>query len=192
MSSDSDETFVHDGDSPETPRTDPATGQFPFGTLIANRYRISGLLGIGGMGEVYRAEDTKLDQPVALKFLPARFARDRTLLMRLHDEVRHGRQIAHPNVCRIYDIGESGNAHFVAMEYVDGEDLSRLLRRIGRLAHDKAVDIARGVAAGLMGAHARGILHRDLKPANVMIDARGDARIMDFGLAASYSAVAAA
>ncbi len=161
--------------------------QFAPGTIIAGRYRISGILGSGGMGEVYRADDTKLDQPVALKFLPARLARDPMLLGRLHDEVRLGRQIAHPNVCRIYDIVEWENAHFVAMEYVDGEDLSRLLRRIGRLPSDKAVDIARGIAAGLMGAHAKGILHRDLKPANVMLDSRGDARITDFGLALSAS-----
>jgi serine/threonine-protein kinase len=161
--------------------------QFSPGTIIAGRYRISGILGSGGMGEVYRADDTKLDQPVALKFLPARLARDPILLGRLHDEVRHGRQIAHPNVCRIYDIVEWEDAHFVAMEYVDGEDLSRLLRRIGRLPSDKAIDIARGVAAGLLAAHAKGILHRDLKPANVMLDSRGDARITDFGLALSAS-----
>ena len=159
--------------------------QFAPGTLIAERYRIAGILGAGGMGEVYRADDTKLDQPVALKFLPARLARDPILLGRLHDEVRLGRQVAHPNVCRIYDIVDWEGAHFVAMEYVDGEDLAKLLRRIGRLAHDKAVDIARGIAAGLMAAHAKGILHRDLKPANIMIDSRGDARIMDFGLALS-------
>jgi tRNA A-37 threonylcarbamoyl transferase component Bud32 len=162
-----------------------AESQFAPGTIIAGRYRIAGILGSGGMGEVYRADDTKLDQPVALKFLPARLARDPILLGRLHDEVRLGRQIAHPNVCRIYDIVDWESAHFVAMEYVDGEDLSKLLRRIGRLAHDKAVDIARGIAAGLMAAHAKGILHRDLKPANIMIDSRGDARIMDFGLALS-------
>jgi serine/threonine-protein kinase len=165
------------------PRSDSGHGQFAPGTVIAGRYRIAGLLGSGGMGEVYRADDTKLDQPVALKFLPARLARDQVLLARLHDEVRLGRQIAHPNVCRIYDIVDYGSAHFVAMEFVDGEDLARLLRRIGRLAPDKAVDITRGIAAGLMAAHAKGILHRDLKPANVMIDSRGDARIMDFGLA---------
>lgn len=159
--------------------------QFAPGTLIAGRYRIAGILGSGGMGEVYRADDTKLDQPVALKFLPARLARDPILLARLHDEVRLGRQVSHPNVCRLYDIAEWEGAHFVAMEYVDGEDLAKLLRRIGRLAHDKAVDITRGVAAGLAAAHAKGILHRDLKPANIMIDSRGDARIMDFGLALS-------
>ena len=157
--------------------------QFAPGTMIAGRYRIAGILGSGGMGEVYRADDIKLGQAVALKFLPARLARDPMLLGRLHDEVRLGRQVAHPNVCRIYDIADAEGAHFVAMEFVDGEDLSRLLRRIGRLAHDKAVDIARGIAAGLMAAHAKGILHRDLKPANIMIDSHGESRIMDFGLA---------
>jgi hypothetical protein len=157
--------------------------QFAPGTMIAGRYRIAGILGSGGMGEVYRADDIKLDQPVALKFLPARLARDPILLGRLHDEVRLGRQISHPNVCRIYDIVDWEGAQFVAMEFVDGEDLARLLRRIGRLAHDKAVDIARGIAAGLFAAHAKGILHRDLKPANVMVDSHGEARIMDFGLA---------
>ncbi|HEY0139970.1 MAG TPA: serine/threonine-protein kinase [Thermoanaerobaculia bacterium] len=166
-----------------TPRPIASDAQFAPGAIIAGRYRIGGILGAGGMGEVYRADDTKLGQPVALKFLPARLARDPLLLARLHDEVRHGRQIAHPNVCRIYDIVEWEGAHFLAMEMVDGEDLARLLRRIGRLAHDKAVDIARGVAAGLMAAHAKGILHRDLKPANVMIDSHGEARITDFGLA---------
>ncbi|HEY0160210.1 MAG TPA: serine/threonine-protein kinase [Thermoanaerobaculia bacterium] len=166
-----------------TPRGGAAKEQFAPGTLVADRYRIASLLGSGGMGEVYRADDTRLNQAVALKFLPARFARDPILIERLHDEVRLGRQVAHPNVCRIYDIVDWQGSTFVAMEYVDGEDLSRLLRRIGRLAHDKAVDIARGIAAGLMAAHAKGILHRDLKPANVMIDSRGDAHIMDFGLA---------
>ncbi|MCU1227465.1 MAG: serine/threonine protein kinase [Acidobacteria bacterium] len=168
-----------------TPRYDTPEPQFAPGSMIAGRYRIAGILGKGGMGEVYRADDVKLGQTVALKFLPARLARDPILLARLHDEVRHGRQVSHPNVCRTYDIGEADGAHFVAMEYVDGEDLARLLRRIGRLAHDKATDIARGIAAGLMAAHAKGILHRDLKPANVMIDSHGDARITDFGLALS-------
>ena len=177
-----------DGDVRFTPRPVAPDAQFAPGAIIAGRYRISGILGAGGMGEVYRADDTKLGQPVALKFLPARLARDPLLLARLHDEVRHGRQVAHPNVCRIYDIVEWEGAHFLAMELVDGEDLARLLRRIGRLAHDKAVDIARGIAAGLMAAHAKGILHRDLKPANVMIDSHGEARITDFGLALTTDA----
>ena len=182
---DPDQTARVETDVRFTPRTTHGDAQFAPGALIAGRYRIAGLLGSGGMGEVYRADDIKLDQQVALKFLPARLAKDQLLLLRLHDEVRLGRQIAHPNVCRIYDIGEFEETHFVAMEYVDGEDLRRLLSRIGRLASDKAVEIARGVAAGLHAAHVKGILHRDLKPANVMLDSRGHARITDFGLALS-------
>jgi serine/threonine-protein kinase len=166
-----------------SPRARLPYAQFAPGSVIADRYRIVSLLGSGGMGEVYRADDLKLGQQVALKFLPAALARDAMQLDLLHDEVRLGRQVSHPNVCRVYDIGEWEGAHFVAMEYVDGEDLARLLQRIGRLAHDKAVDIARGVAAGLSAAHAKGILHRDLKPANIMIDGRGEPRITDFGLA---------
>jgi serine/threonine-protein kinase len=181
MSSDPENTFVMSANEPRTRRR--SDEQFAPGAMIAGRYRIASILGAGGMGEVYRADDVKLGQTVALKFLPARLESDAILLGRLHDEVRLGRQIAHPNVCHLYDIVEADGAHFVAMEYVDGEDLSRLLRRIGRLAPDKAVDFARGIAAGLAAAHAKGILHRDLKPANIMIDSRGDARIMDFGLA---------
>jgi serine/threonine-protein kinase len=170
-----------------TPRAPLNLAQFGPGTLIAGRYRIASMLGSGGMGEVYRADDIKLGQVVALKFLPAALARDPVLLGRLHDEVRLGRQVSHPNVCRIYDIGEFGHAHFVAMEYVDGEDLAHLLRRIGRLAHDKGIELAHGIAAGLAAAHAKGILHRDLKPANVMIDSRGNPRITDFGLALDFN-----
>jgi hypothetical protein len=169
-----------------TPRAAGDRAQFSPGTLIAGRYRIVSLLGSGGMGEVYRADDIKLGQTVALKFLPAALARDPILLGRLHDEVRLGRQVSHPNVCRIYDIGEFGHAHFVAMEYVDGEDLAHLLRRIGRLAHDKGIELAHGIAAGLAAAHSKGILHRDLKPANVMIDSHGNPRITDFGLALDF------
>ncbi|HUP60983.1 MAG TPA: serine/threonine-protein kinase [Thermoanaerobaculia bacterium] len=180
---DAEKTARMESGSPRPSRQRGMEAQFAPGTIIAGRYRIASILGSGGMGEVYRADDTKLGQQVALKFLPQRLARDPLLLERLHDEVRLGRQIAHPNVCRIYDIVDWDDAHFVAMEYVDGEDLSRLLHRIGRLASDKAVDIARGIAAGLAAAHAKGIFHRDLKPANVMIDSHGDARIMDFGLA---------
>jgi len=165
------------------PRARLPYAQFAPGSVVGERYRIVSLLGSGGMGEVYRADDMKLGQQVALKFLPAAFASDAMQLNLLHDEVRLGRQIAHPNVCRIYDIGDWQGAHFVAMEYVDGEDLARLLQRIGRLSQDKAVEIARGLAAGLAAAHAKGILHRDLKPANVMIDGRGEPRITDFGLA---------
>jgi Protein kinase domain len=158
-------------------------GRFVPGTVIAGRYRIVGLLGRGGMGEVYRAEDLKLNHPVALKFLPVRFSQDAVALARFHREVRVARQIAHPNVCRVYDIGEVDGHHFITMEYIDGEDLASLLRRIGHLPAMKATEIARQVCAGLAAAHDLGVLHRDLKPANVMLDGRGKARLTDFGLA---------
>jgi serine/threonine-protein kinase len=136
------------------------------------------------MGEVYRANDTKLGQLVALKFLAAAAARDERMLARLHGEVRIARQVSHPNVCRVYDIAEYQGSPFLTMEYVDGEDLASLLRRIGRLSGDKAIEIARRLCAGLAAAHDKGVLHRDLKPANVMIDGRGQVLITDFGLAA--------
>ena len=171
--------------SPPATRTSSAIdGGFAPGTLLAGRYRIVGLLGRGGMGEVYRAEDLTLAQPVALKFLPAKLAAGSSALDRFHQEVRIARQVSHPNVCRIYDIGEADGRRFLSMEYVDGEDLRSLLRRAGRLSGERAVAIARQICAGLAAAHDRGVLHRDLKPANVMIDGQGRARITDFGLAA--------
>ncbi|MGH9315508.1 MAG: serine/threonine-protein kinase, partial [Thermoanaerobaculia bacterium] len=153
------------------------TGGFAPGAVLAERYRIIGLVGRGGMGEVYRADDLKLGQPVALKFLPRKLSGERTWIERFYAEVRHARQISHPNVCRVYDVGEIEGRHFLSMEYVDGEDLASLLRRIGRLPGDKAVEIARQLCAGLAAAHELGVFHRDLKPYNVMLDGRGRARI---------------
>jgi len=158
-------------------------GQFLPGTMLADRYRIVALLGRGGMGEVYRADDLTLQQPVALKFLPESLALNPVALARFHGEVRIARQITHPNVCRVYDIGEWEGMHFLSMEYVQGEDLASLLRRIGKLPQEKAVEMARQLAAGLAAAHNAGVIHQDLKPANVLIDARGRVRITDFGVA---------
>jgi serine/threonine protein kinase len=151
--------------------------------LLAGRYRIIALLGKGGMGEVYRADDLTLGQAVALKFLPEEAGRDEALLERFKNEVRIARRVSHPNVCRVYDVGEMDGHTFFTMEYVDGEDLASLLRRIGRLPEDKALDIARQLCAGLSAAHTKGVLHRDLKPANIMLDGRGQVVITDFGLA---------
>ena len=163
---------------------DPTDARFLPGTFLAGRYRIVSPLGKGGMGEVYRADDLKLGQPVALKFLPPGLEADPERLRRFLDEVRIARQVSHTNVCRVYDAGETGGQHFLSMEYVDGEDLGSLLRRIGRIPKDKAIEVARQICAGLAAAHEAGVLHRDRKPANIMIDGRGRVRITDFGLAA--------
>ena len=192
-----DETRLSGSAQPPRPKTSASSGsgwlsstpdidhgRFPPGTIVADRYRIIGLLGRGGMGEVFRADDLRLGQPVALKFLPVSLERDPVRLAQFHNEVRTARQVSHNNVCRVYDIGEVDGQHFLTMEFVDGEDLSSLLRRIGRLPEDKATEIGRQICAGLHAAHERGLLHRDLKPANVMLDGEGRVRITDFSLAA--------
>ena len=157
--------------------------RFLPGTVLDQRYRIVAPLGRGGMGEVYRAEDLKLGQTVALKFLPRALERDPERLQHLLDEVRLARQVSHPNVCRVWDAGEAEGLPYIAMEYVDGEDLGALLRRIGRLPEDRAVVVANEICAGLAAIHEQGILHRDIKPSNLMLDGRGRIRITDFGLA---------
>lgn len=158
-------------------------GRFLPGTKLADRYRIVSMLGRGGMGEVYRADDLRLGQTVALKFLPRHLAKDAKRLEYFHQEVKLARQISHPNICRVYDIGDVNGQQFLSMEYIDGEDLKTLLHRIGRLPKDKGIQIARQLCSGLAAAHAKGVLHRDLKPANIMIDGQGQVRITDFGLA---------
>src|SRR5437870_8240917 len=168
-------------DDPTAFRPPDAAGaplQLTPGTILGDRYRIVSLIGAGGMGRVYRADDLKLGQSVALKFLAHHGDS-----ARLYEEVRIGRQVSHPNVCRLYDIAEVDGRLFITMEFVDGEDLASLLRRIGRLPSEKALMLTRDICAGLAAAHDKGVIHRDLKPANVMIDGRGRARVTDFGLA---------
>ncbi len=116
--------------------------------MLAERYRVVALLGRGGMGEVYRVDDLKLGQTVALKFLPAALVRDEGRLARFLNEVRVALRVSHPNVCRVHDIGEFDGQHFLSMEYVDGENLGSLLRRVGRLPGDKAAQVAQQLCAG--------------------------------------------
>ena len=138
------------------------------------------LLGRGGTGEVWRADDLVLETPVALKLI---FSTDRHARARILNEVRLARQITHPAVCRVFDVGESAGEIFYSMELVHGEDLATLVRRLGRLPAEKVIDIGRQLCDGLAAAHAQGVLHRDLRPANVLIDEDGLVRITDFGIA---------
>jgi serine/threonine-protein kinase len=168
-----------------TPGVHPSLdrGRFVSGTILGGRFRIVGVLGRGGMGEVYRAEDLRLGQLVALKFLPEALTDDPGRLQRFTDEVRLALRVTHPNVCRVHDIGEMDGLRFVSMEYVDGGDLASLLRRAGHLPEERAVEVARQLCAGLAAVHDQGIVHRDLKPANVLLDERGRVKLTDFGLA---------
>ncbi len=170
----------------------PVERRLEPGTVLAERYRIASRLGKGGMGEVYLADDLKLDQQVALKFLPPEVETDEYMLKLLFDEVKVARQISHANACRVFDLGEADGVHFLSMEYIDGEDLSSLLNRIGRLPWEKAVELGSQACEGLAAAHDAGILHRDLKPANLMIDGQGRAKITDFGLAALSGSISGA
>jgi serine/threonine-protein kinase len=163
--------------------------RFPPGSLLAGRYRVVSTLGKGGMGEVFRADDLTLGQPVALKFLPPHLRADPARLAAFRQEVAAARRVSHPHVCRVHDLSEHGGEPFLSMEFVDGEDLSSLLRRVGRVPGEKGVEVARQLTGALAALHDQGLLHRDLKPANVMLDGRGRVRLTDFGLVAAADAV---
>ena len=165
--------------------------EYETGIVLGARYRVVGLIGQGGMGEVYRAHDLVLQEDVAIKFLPRALGESELYLSRFLAEVRLARQVTHPNVCRVHDIGEIDGRRFLSMEHIDGEDLESLLRRIGRLPQEKAVELAHALCHGLHALHERGILHRDLKPSNVMLDGRGRVKLADFGLAAVAEQVGA-
>ena len=154
----------------------------PFhpGALFAGRYRLIARIGRGGMGDVWRADDLVLETPVALKIIHSTGPDARA---RILNEVRLARQITHPSVCRVFDVGEGGGRVFLSMELVQGEDLATRLKRVGRLPSKDVVEIARQLCDGLAAAHAQGVLHRDLKPANVLISDGDRVRITDFGIA---------
>jgi len=155
------------------------------GSTFAGRYQVIEELGHGGMGRVYKVHDTELNEKVALKLIRPEVAADPETVERFRNELKSARQVAHKNVCRMFDIGRAEGAPYITMEYVPGEDLKRLIRQIGQMPSGRTVSIARQIAEGLAEAHAHGIVHRDLKPQNIMVDDRGNVRIMDFGIARS-------
>ncbi len=155
------------------------------GTTLANRYEIIEELGKGGMGRVYRVEDTKTKEELALKLIKPEISADKKTIERFSNEIKLAHKISHRNVCRMFHLGEEKGTHFITMEYVPGEDLRSSIRRFGQLPIGKSISIAKQICEGLAEAHRLGIVHRDLKSSNVMIDKDGNARIMDFGIARS-------
>ncbi len=151
-------------------------------SLITGKYRIVEEIGRGGMGVVYKAEDLKLKRLVALKFLPPHLMNSPELKERFIIEAQAAAALSHPNICVIHEVGEAEDRSFIAMEYVEGETLRDKTKR-GPLSAEAALDIASQIAAGLSEAHHKGIIHRDIKSANIMVTAKGQAKVMDFGLA---------
>lgn len=172
--------LFHEGESGA--EADPVAERpdFSAGDVFCGRYRMIARVGRGGMGDVWRADDLILGTPVALKLMHSASPSART---RILQEARLARQITHPAVCRVFDVGEAGQTLFFSMEFVPGEDLAALLKRTGRLTSERVLEIAHQLCAGLAAAHSKGVLHRDLKPANVLIDENGQVRITDFGIA---------
>ncbi len=164
-------------------RCGTALGALKPGTVLAKRYEISGMVGRGGMGIVYRAHDRALDETVALKVLRPDVARTRELQLRFVSEIKLARKVRHRHVCGIHEYGEDGRFHFIVMELVDGVDLRSILRERGAMPPEQACDLAVQIASGLQAIHDAGIVHRDLKTPNIMLDRTGNVRLMDFGIA---------
>ena len=164
----------------ETPRAELTTG-----STFAGRYQIIEELGKGGMGKVYKAVDTRINEKIALKLIKAEISSDNKTLERFGNELKLARKIVHKNVGRMYDINEEEGTHYITMEYVSGQDLKGLIRQSGQLAIGTTISVAKQICEGLAEAHKVGVVHRDLKPNNIMIDREGEVRIMDFGIARS-------
>ena len=157
----------------------------PAGLEIGHRYRVKSLLGMGGMGAVYLVHDKGLDRDVALKLIRSDIAEDADALERFKREIQLSSRVTHPNVLRVFDLGESDGIQFLTMQFVDGKDLSTILKKQGKLSTDRLIRIFRQTAEGLKAAHDQGVTHRDLKPQNIMVDASDRVYVTDFGMAKS-------
>ena len=155
------------------------------GSMFAGRYQIIEQLGKGGMGHVYRVLDKRLNEEIALKLIKPEIASDKKTVERFSNELKIARKIGHKNVARMFDLNEEQGTHFITMEYVRGEDLKRLIRKMGQFSSSQVIPIAKQICEGLTEAHRLGVVHRDLKPQNIMVDEDGNTRIMDFGIARS-------
>ncbi len=174
--------------SPDTGELDAADAR---GQLLGGRYELLGLLGVGGMGSVYRAHDRELDEIVALKMLRRELVADDAALVRFRQEVKLARRVTHKNVARTFDIGQHEGEKFLTMELIEGETLGALLARERRLTLARVTEIADAVCGGLSAAHAAGVVHRDLKPDNVLLAKDGRIVITDFGVARAVAGIGA-
>jgi serine/threonine protein kinase/Tfp pilus assembly protein PilF len=174
--------------APPTQTLEVPKEELTTGSTFAGRYQIIEEIGKGGMGKVYKAQDKKIKETVALKLIKPEIASDKKTIERFGNEMKFARKVSHRNVCRMYDLGEEKGSHFITMEYVPGEDLRSSIRRFGQLPIGKSISITKQICEGLAEAHRLGVIHRDLKSNNIMIDKEGNVRIMDFGIARSLEA----
>ena len=166
----------------EAPKEELTTG-----STFVGRYQIIEELGKGGMGKVYKANDTDIKEKVAIKLIKPEISTDKKTIERFQNELKFARKIRHKNVCQMYDLNKAEGSYYITMEYVEGENLKNMIRMSGQLGMATAISVAKQVCEGLTEAHKLGVIHRDLKPSNIMIDREGSVRIMDFGIARSLS-----